>query len=126
MTFWTGIVTPKVQESKDFYVRLFGCEVIYEGEGGWFVLLRLGESELGLMQADLPTQAPLFRQPLQGPGMWISVDVDDVDAQYERIRALGVPIEVALCDEPWGDRHFVVLDPNGIGVDVVQHQAPAT
>lgn len=25
-----------------------------------------------------------------------------------------------LRDEPWGDRHFVVVDPNGIGVDVVQ------
>lgn len=26
----------------------------------------------------------------------------------------------ALRDEPWGDRHFVVVDPNGIGVDIVQ------
>jgi len=29
MKFWTGVITEKVQESKDFYVRLFGCEVLY-------------------------------------------------------------------------------------------------
>ena len=34
---------------------------------------------------------------------------------------LGVPIEVAIRDEAWGDQHFVILDPAGIAVDVVQH-----
>lgn len=50
----------------------------------------------------------------------MAVDVEDVEAEHQRIQAMGVPIEVALRDEPWGDRHFVVVDPNGIGVDVVQ------
>jgi Uncharacterized protein conserved in bacteria len=52
--------------------------------------------------------------------VWIAVEVEDADAEYKRMQALGVPIEVDLRDEPWGDRHFVVVDPNGIGVDVVQ------
>ena len=122
MKIWTGVVTEQVQASRDFYTRLFGCEVIYEGEGGWFVLLQLGESELGFMRPGLPTQAPVFRPAFGGQGLWISVDVDDVNAEYARIQALGVPIEAPLRDEPWGDRHFVVLDPNGIGVDVVQRR----
>lgn len=122
MKFWCGVVTEKVQESKAFYVKLFACDVLYEGEDGWFVLLQLGESELGFMKPGLPFQAPCFRSAFQGQGMWVSVDVDDVDAAYRRIQALGVPIEVEPRDEPWGDRHFVVVDPNGIGVDVVQHR----
>lgn len=122
MKFWSGVVTEKVQESRDFYVRLFGCQVLYEGEGSWFVLLGLGESELGLMKPGLDFQAPIYRPAFQGQGMWITVDVDDVDAQYARIRSLGVPIEVELRDEPWGDRHFAVRDPNGIGVDVVERR----
>lgn len=121
MKLWSGVITHKVQESKDFYVSVFGCEVLYEGDDGWFVLLRLGESELGFMRPGLASQAPLFRAAFAGQGVWVAVDVDDVDAHYARIRALGVPIEVDLRDEPWGDRHFVVVDPNGIGVDVVQH-----
>lgn len=120
MKFWSGVITEKVQESKEFYVRLFGCDVLYEGEDGWVVLLKLGDSELGLMKPGLESQAKIFRSAFQGQGIWIVVDVEDANAEYRRIQALGVPIEVRLRDEPWGDRHFVVVDPNGIGVDVVQ------
>lgn len=120
MKFWTGVITDKVQESKDFYVRLFGCEVLYEGEGGWFVLLGLGGSELGFMLPGQASQAPVFRAAYPGQGMWVTVDVDDADYEYTRLKALGVAIDVPLRDEPWGDRHFFVVDPNGIGVDVVQ------
>ncbi len=112
MKFWSGVVTEKVQESRDFYVRLFGCQVLYEGEGGWFVLLGLGESELGFMKPGLDFQAPIYRPAFQGPGMWITVDVDDVDAQYARIRSGGVrvlasrhtaSIDVAVAQRPRGD-----------------------
>lgn len=126
MKFWSGVVTKKVQKSRDFYVRLFGCEVLYEGEDGWFVLLQLGESELGFMKPGIPSQAGIFRQEFKGQGMWVAVDVDDVDAEYVRIKSLGVPIESELRDEPWGDRHFVIVDPNGIGIDVVQHRHPSS
>jgi uncharacterized glyoxalase superfamily protein PhnB len=122
MKFWSGVVTEKVRESKDFYVRLFGCEVLFEGEDDWFVLLQLGESELGFMKPNMPSQPSIFRPAFQGQGLWVAVDVDDVDAAYARIQFMGVPIEMPPRDEPWGDRHFVVVDPNGIGVDVVQHR----
>lgn len=118
MKLWSGVVTEKVRESRDFYVRLFGCTVIYEND--WFVLLELGGGEIGFMQPGLDAQAAIYRRPFPGQGVWIAVDVDDVDAEYEHIRGLGVPIEVGLRDEPWGDRHFAVIDPSGIGVDVVQ------
>ena len=120
MKIWSGVVTEKVMESRDFYVRLFGCEVVYEGEDGWFVLLKLGDTELGFMKPNLETQAAIFRPAFQGKGMWVVIDVPDVEAEYQRISSLGVPIEVELREEPWGDRHFVIVDPNGIGVDIVQ------
>jgi catechol 2,3-dioxygenase-like lactoylglutathione lyase family enzyme len=41
-----------------------------------------------------------------------------------RRKASGIPIEFGPLDEPWGDRHFAVLDPNGIPVDVVRHTLP--
>lgn len=120
MKLWSGIITEQVQASKEFYVRLFGCEVLYEGEDGWIVLLKVGGDELGFMKPGLDFQAPIFRQPFQGQGVWLVFEVEDAQAEYQRIRAMGVPIAVELRDEPWGDRHFSVIDPNGIGVDVVQ------
>jgi catechol 2,3-dioxygenase-like lactoylglutathione lyase family enzyme len=120
---WTGIVTESVQASKRFYQRMFDAELIFEGEDGWIVLLRLGEGELGFMKPGLASQAPIFRPAFEGRGIWIAIDVDDAAAEYRRLRALDAPIELPLRDEPWGDRHFVVRDPNGIGVDVVQRIA---
>ncbi len=121
MKFWYGVITSKLTESRDFYVKLFGCEVVFEQD--WFVLLKLGTSELGFLSPERADQAPIFRRAFQGQGVWIAVESENVDADYARIKALNVPIEVPLRDEPWGDRHFAVVDPNGIGVDVLQQRA---
>ena len=120
MKLWTGIVTEKIQESKKFYTRLFGCEIVFESD--WFVLLQLGEGELGFMLPEQETQDPIFRPALQGQGIWIVIDVENVDQEYQRIKDMDEDIVVNLRDEPWGERHFVVRDPNGIGVDVVQEK----
>lgn len=118
MKFWTGVITEKLAESKAFYVNLFGCEVLFEEE--WFVLLQLGPSELGFLRPEMEGQHPLFQTAHPGHGMWITVEVADAAAECQRIQKLGQPIVQELRDEVWGDRHFVLQDPNGIGVDVVQ------
>ena len=125
MQLWSGIITDKVQQSKEFYVRLFNAQVLYEGEGGWFVLLQVGNNELGFMLPDQPTQAAIFRQPFQGQGLWLTLEVADVQPMYQHMIAQQQPVLQHIRDEPWGDRHFVIADPNGIGIDVVQRIAPA-
>ena len=77
------------------------------------------------MRPNLDSQAGIFRSRFQGKGMWLSVEVDNVDAQLLRIQALGESIEMGIRDEPWGDRHFAIVDPNGIAVDVVQRMQAA-
>jgi uncharacterized glyoxalase superfamily protein PhnB len=56
--------------------------------------------------------------------MFLTIEVANVDEEYKRIKALNVPIEIPLRDEPWGDRHFAIVDPNGIGIDIVTYTAP--
>lgn len=120
MKLWSGVVTDKVEASKRFYVDHFDCDIVFDSD--WFVLLSLGGGELGFLAPGVPSQAPVFHAPYRGAGVWVTIDVDDVDAQFRRLTAMGVRIEVALRDEPWGDRHFVIADPNGIPVDVVQRR----
>lgn len=119
MKLWSGIITEKLNETKDFYIKILDAKVVFESD--WFVLLSIGEAQLGLMLPNLASQAPMFQPPLSGPGMWLALDVADVDEHYYRLRAQGVDIALDIKDEPWGDRHFAVLDPNGIGIDFVQH-----
>jgi len=55
--------------------------------------------------------------------MYLTIEVDDVDALYRAIKQKGVSIKIDLRDEPWGDRHFAILDLNGIGIDLVKFAA---
>ena len=34
------------------------------------------------------------------------------------------PIEIEMRNEVWGDRHFAIMDPNGIGIDIVKYTPP--
>lgn len=116
-----GIVTRRLAESKAFYLRL-GFELVFEND--WYVLLQLNGQELAFMQPDLDFQKPLFRPEHAGRGLWLTIELDNVDAAFEKVKASGVAIEFEPLDEPWGDRHFAVLDPNGIPVDFVRHTPP--
>jgi catechol 2,3-dioxygenase-like lactoylglutathione lyase family enzyme len=51
----------------------------------------------------------------------LSVEVDDVDAAYEAVRATGAEILHPITDEEWGVRRFFVRDPDGKVVNVVSH-----
>ncbi len=122
MSFYNGIVTSKLQESKEFYTKNLGFSIKFENE--WFVLLDWDGRELAFMFPDLEFQNQIFRGEFGGKGLWLTVEVDDVEAEYERIQNLGILIVVELRQEDWGEKHFSVVDPNGIGVDFVKHQAP--
>ncbi len=121
--FYSGIITHKLHESKEFYTKNFGFKVAFENE--WFILLYLGEFQLGFMQPDHPSQTRIFQTEFGGKGVWFAFEVDDVDGEYRRLKALNIPITLELRDEPWGDRHFAMTDPNGIGVDVVKYTPPS-
>jgi lactoylglutathione lyase len=41
------------------------------------------------------------------------VDVDDVDAAVERVRAAGAPVVAEPADQPWGERVASTRDPDG-------------
>ncbi|MCZ8285752.1 MAG: VOC family protein, partial [Bacteroidia bacterium] len=67
-----------------------------------------------------------FQQPFAGQGMYLTIEVEDVDQLYEVLKKKGTVIKIEIRDEPWGDRHFAIQDPNGIGIDIVQYAAPET
>ena len=120
MIVHTGFVTEKLTESKTFYTEYFGFETIFENE--WFVMLKKGPYELAFMRPRQQSQHLLF-QPPYIQGSWLGLEVDDVDEVYSQLQAVDAPILTEVKAEQWGDRHFVLKDPNGIGVDVFQRIA---
>ncbi len=119
-----GIVTEKLAETKHFYTSVLNFGITFENE--FYLLMHTPnqESEISFLLPNHPSQQPLFHKPFTGQGMYLTLEVEDVDAIYDTIQKAGVKIHIELRDEPWGDRHFAILDPNGIGIDIVKY-APA-
>lgn len=53
-------------------------------------------------------------------GLLVVFVVDDVDAEYARLKGEGVPITTPIETEPWGERFFQVTDPSGVVIQLVQ------
>lgn len=119
-----GIITEQLTETKKFYQEVLGFGIRFENE--WYLLLHTpgGEAAIAFLQPEHPGQHPLFRPAFAGKGVFLTIEVEDVDAEYQRIRETGVSITIPLRDEPWGDRHFAITDPNGVGIDIVKYTSP--
>ncbi|WP_422084213.1 VOC family protein [Ulvibacterium sp.] len=119
-----GVITEKLVETKDFYMKNLDFGVTFENE--FYLLLHAPgkQAELSFLKPNHPTQQPIFQRPFNGKGMYLTIEVDDVDQLYKKIKGKGVPIAIELRDEPWGDRHFAIVDPNGIGIDLVTFTKP--
>ncbi|WP_300663683.1 VOC family protein [Fluviicola sp.] len=116
-----GVVTDKFVETKVFYTTILGFGVTFENE--FYLLLHTPDksAEISFLLPDHPSQQSLFHKPFSGAGMYLTIEVEDVDAWYERMKQKGIEIKIELRDEPWGDRHFAIQDPNGIGIDMVEY-----
>jgi len=50
--------------------------------------------------------------PGTAEGMYVAVQVEDVNAEHRRLQQLGVSVG-DLCDQHWGERNFSFRDPDG-------------
>jgi catechol 2,3-dioxygenase-like lactoylglutathione lyase family enzyme len=114
-----------VAATRDFYVRHFGFAVTYDSEA--YVSLRRAEGhpfELGVVQQDHPTMPAAYRRP--ATGLLLNFEVEDVDAAYERlVREARLPLVSDIRSEAFGQRHFILADPAGALVDVIQVIPPS-
>ena len=116
-----GIITSKLAQTKAFYTETLGFGVTFENE--FYLLLHApgGGSEISFLLPDHPSQQPLFHKAFPGQGVYLTIEVEDVDGLYNELKKKGIAIQIDLRDEPWGDRHFAISDPNGIGIDLVRY-----
>jgi uncharacterized glyoxalase superfamily protein PhnB len=58
----------------------------------------------------------------RGVSPQITVEVADVDRVHTEAVRRGAEVVYPLTDEPWGVRRFFVRDPNGVVLNVMNHQ----
>lgn len=117
--YYPVIMTDKVSETADFYCQHFRFRKVFDSD--WYVHLMSEEDEtvnLAILDGHHETVPAVARG--KATGLILNFEVDDVDAEYEKVKAAKLPIELEIRDEEFGQRHFIASDPNGVLIDVIK------
>lgn len=117
------ICSSAIEESREFYVSLLGFKPVFVID--WYVQLQAPTDknlQLAFVRRDHASVPAGFQQSPRS--VIVTVEMDDVDAVYKRARHLGHEMVLELRDEAWGQRHFMLRDPNDLLLDLVQMIEP--
>ncbi|OOG74466.1 glyoxalase [Sinorhizobium sp. A49] len=123
-SYYPVIMTSDVATTADFYVTNFRFQALFTSD--WYVHLQSIESEtvnLAVLDYRHETIPEEGRAPVRG--LLLNFEVEDPDAVYADCQAAGLPILKAICDEDFGQRHFITADPNGVLIDVIKPIPPS-
>ncbi len=111
---WAELMTTDVPAALEFYTKLFGWATQQlEEEYGSYVLVKVGENEVGGVMATPPEAKGM-------PPMWgVYVTVEDVDATAKIATELGGKILVPPRDIPNVGRFCVIQDPQGAVISAI-------
>lgn len=119
------MVTNNLDAVKQFYEAVFGFTAAFYDSNFYLHLISPNNNiQLGFLLPDLANQ-PGYLHPTMSPeGYVLSLEVKDAALAYSEAKRMDLNIVMALKQEEWGQIHFMIQDPAGIHVDVVQHLAP--
>ncbi|WP_225755627.1 VOC family protein [Actinotalea sp. Marseille-Q4924] len=87
----------------------------------------LSHPDAGMNLVYLRTGLPTFKPASaagRADGLLVVFTVEDIDADYARLREDGVDVVTPIETEPWGERYFQMADPNGVIYQLVQWVTP--
>ncbi|MEV7330125.1 VOC family protein [Micromonospora sp. NPDC093244] len=111
-------------DSAGWFAEHFGFKALIDL--GWYVSTQHPdhpEVSLDFVQRDHESW-PAATRGRAVVGTLLAFLVEDVDAEFERLRSAGLEVALPLVTEPWGQRRFQVAGPDGLLVEVLQMVAP--
>jgi catechol 2,3-dioxygenase-like lactoylglutathione lyase family enzyme len=114
------LITERVSRLADFYTRVLGVEA--EGDDTHVELRTEGAGMAIFAAAGMEALAPRSMQGAGCGSVTLTFRVEDVDAEYERLKTLGVAFVKPPQTHPWGARSFWFRDPDG---NIVSFYMPA-
>ena len=114
------ISTNKLEQSRDFYRETLGFSLVFENDN-YIEMLAEGSTTMGVSFVSPELSGG---EKFTGEGIILSFEVADVDAEFARLKASGVRICEELRDKAWGERSFVINDPNGVHIYIYKAIPP--
>jgi catechol 2,3-dioxygenase-like lactoylglutathione lyase family enzyme len=109
------LITDDVPALADFYAKVLGVEA--EGDDVHAELNTEGAGIAIFSTEGMESMAPRSMQGAGRGSFTTMFEVEDVDAEYERLKALGVEFAMLPTTHSWGARSFWFRDPDGNIVD---------
>ena len=117
-SYYPVLMVDDVAASAAFYVDHFHFTALFTGD--WYVHLQsLEDASVNLAILDGSHETIPAAGRGRASGVILNFEVADVDAEFARVEAAGLPVLLALRDEAFGQRHFITADPNGVLIDVI-------
>ena len=108
----TNLAMVEPDKAKAFYEKLFDLKIAMDQ--GWIVTFSSDETAR-------PQLSVMSEGGSDTPVPDVSIEVDDVDAVYNKAQSMGCEILYGITDEPWGVRRFYISDPTGKVLNVLSH-----
>jgi predicted enzyme related to lactoylglutathione lyase len=111
------IVCDQVEALAGFYARLVGVSVALNE---YYVEVPAGSASVGFSQRRFTEYAGGASDRVQAGATQVILDfeVADVDAEYQRLRAIDLDWVLAPTTQPWGNRSMILRDPAGVLINV--------
>jgi PhnB protein len=126
---WMHTVTPHLvcagaADAIEFYKKAFGASEMFRLPNPQGKLMhaciQIGDSAVFLVD-EMPDWGSFGPKSLKGSPVTIHLQVEDVDAVFERAVGAGAKIKMPIEDAFWGDRYGVLEDPFGHQWSVATH-----
>lgn len=108
----SNIKTHDLSLADHFYHQILGLEILMDH--GW--IRTFGNKEAAGVQISFAVQGG---NDTQVPDL--SIEVDNIEEIYEKMKMAGFEIRYDITDEDWGVRRFFVRDPFGKVVNILCH-----
>tara|TARA_B100002003_G_C13963211_1_gene466456 strand:+ start:202 stop:591 length:390 start_codon:yes stop_codon:yes gene_type:complete len=81
-----GIITHKLVETKAFYTEVLDFGIRFEND--FYLLMHTPNesAEISFLLPDHPSQQPIFQPEFNGKGVYLTLEVDNVDAVYKKMK----------------------------------------
>lgn len=123
--YYPVLMTDRVEPTAQFYERHF--RFVRQFSSDWYVHLQSTDDpavNLAILDGDHGS-IPAGARGGRAGGLLLNFEVADVDAEYARVQSEGLDVQLSLRNEAFGQRHFIVRDPNGVLIDVIQPIPPS-
>jgi uncharacterized glyoxalase superfamily protein PhnB len=118
------MVTEHLELVKQFYETVFGFDTVFFEPGFYLHLVSPNTgAQLGYLMPNHVSQPEFLRTILSTDGFVISFEVKDAAVAFKEAQEMKLDVAMELKNEEWGQLHFMVQDPAGFRVDVVQQVA---